>query len=142
MKTTMMRSIAVLGWALGVGALAAIASNTDQKPSVANMPAVVVQTVPQAGDTAVDAKTTTEIRVTFSKKMTDKTWSWSQVSDDSFPEVTGEIHFDKDGKTCICPVKLEPGKTYATWLNSGKFKNFKDDSGIPSVPYLLVFETK
>lgn len=142
MKTMTMRSFAVLGLALGVGAMVAVASNTDKKPTVANMPAVVVQTVPQAGDTAVDAATTTEIRVTFSKKMTDKTWSWSQISDDTFPEITGEIRYDKDGKTCICPVKLEPGKTYATWLNSGKFKNFKDDSGIPSVPYLLVFETK
>jgi hypothetical protein len=38
-------------------------------------------------------------------------------------------------------VKLEPGKTYVIWLNSQKFRNFKDKDGQPAVPYLLVFET-
>jgi hypothetical protein len=38
-------------------------------------------------------------------------------------------------------VKLEPRKTYAIWLNSGNFGNFKDTSGNSAVPYLLVFET-
>jgi hypothetical protein len=39
----------------------------------------------------------------------------------------------------VLPVKLEPGRTYALWLNSG---NFKDSGGQRAVPYLLVFETK
>ena len=142
MRTKSMRVFTVISLGLGVGTLVATAGDADKKPSVANMPAVVVKTVPQAGDTAVDAAKTTEIRVTFSKKMADKTWSWSQISGDTFPEITGDIRYDKDGKTCICPVKLEPGKTYVTWLNSGKFNNFKDAEGQPSVPYLLVFETK
>jgi RNA polymerase sigma-70 factor (ECF subfamily) len=48
----------------------------------------------------------------------------------------------KDKKTCVLPVKLEAGKTYAIWVNSEKFENFKDDAGRPAVPYLLVFQTK
>jgi hypothetical protein len=47
-----------------------------------------------------------------------------------------------DGKTCVLPVKLEPGKTYVSWLNSQKFGNFKDADGRSAVPYLLVFETR
>ena len=39
-------------------------------PSVANMPPVVVKTVPQSGDTEVDAGLT-EILVTFSKDIMD-----------------------------------------------------------------------
>jgi RNA polymerase sigma-70 factor (ECF subfamily) len=39
-------------------------------------------------------------------------------------------------------VKLEPGKTYVSWLNSQKFGNFKDADGQSAVPYLLVFETR
>jgi hypothetical protein len=39
------------------------------------------------------------------------------------------------------PVKLKPGKFYATWLNSDKFHNFKDANGEPAVPYLLSFQT-
>jgi hypothetical protein len=42
----------------------------------------------------------------------------------------------------VLPVHLEAGKTYALWLNTDKFQNFKDDKGQPAVPYLLVFATK
>jgi RNA polymerase sigma-70 factor (ECF subfamily) len=111
-------------------------------PSVKDLPAVVVRTVPQAGDTQVDAKKTKEIRVTFSKDMQDKSWSWSQISDDTFPGDNGAPHYDKDRRTCVLPVKLEPGKTYVIWLNSERFGHFKDTDGRSAVPYLLVFETK
>jgi RNA polymerase sigma-70 factor (ECF subfamily) len=110
--------------------------------SVKELPPVVVQTVPRAGDTKVDAAKIKEVRVTFSKDMMDKTWSWSQLSNDTFPKVTGKVHYDKDCRTCVLPVKLEPGKTYAVWINSERFKNFKDAEDNPAVPYLLVFETK
>ena len=142
MKTRSMQVLAMVSLAVGIWALVATAGDMDKNPSVASMPPVVVKTVPQAGDTAVDAATVKEIRVTFSKKMTDKSWSWSQISDDTFPKVTGDIRYADDGKTCICPVALEPGKTYVSWLNSEKFHNFKDADGLPAVPYLLVFETK
>lgn len=109
--------------------------------SVAALPPVVVKTMPQSGDTEVDPATK-EIYVTFSKPMTDGSWSWSQLSKESFPALAGKPHYLKDGKTCVLPVKLQPGKTYAIWLNSQKFRNFKDQDGQPAVPYLLVFETK
>jgi RNA polymerase sigma-70 factor (ECF subfamily) len=48
----------------------------------------------------------------------------------------------EDRRTCILPVKLQPGKTYAVWVNSQKFRNFRDAKGQPAVPYLLVFKTK
>ena len=111
------------------------------KVSVATMPPVVVKTEPQAGDTNVDPSIT-EIRVTFSKRMTDRSWSWSQISDDTFPQTTGAPRYLKDRKTCVLPVKLQGGRTYVTWLNSQKFGNFKDAQGQSAVPYLLVFETR
>ena len=110
--------------------------------SVATLPPVVVRTEPASGDTRVDAAKVTEIRVTFSKAMADKSWSWSQISDETFPKVAGDIGYDKGMRTCVLPVKLEPGKTYVLWLNSDKFKNFKDDGGRPAIPYLLVFQTR
>jgi hypothetical protein len=110
------------------------------KPSVQTMPPAVVKTVPESGDTKVDPATS-EIKVTFSKKMSGG-MSWSQISNDTFPQTTGKPHYDADGKTCVMPVKLEPGKTYVIWLNSAKFTNFKDTTGKSAVPYLLVFETK
>jgi len=108
--------------------------------SVETMPPVVVKTVPEAGDTKVDPSTS-EIRVTFSKAMTDKSWSWSQISNETFPANAGKPHYLKGGKTCVLPVKLEPGKTYVIWVNSQKFRGFRDKAGQPAVPYLLVFET-
>jgi RNA polymerase sigma-70 factor (ECF subfamily) len=114
-----------------------------QEHSVRSLPAVVVKTEPQAGLRNVDPNIT-EIRVTYSKRMLDKSWSWGQISDDTFPETTGKPHYLKDGKTCVLPVKLEPGRTYVLQLNSltGAFANFKDRQMQPAVAYLLVFETK
>jgi hypothetical protein len=111
--------------------------------SVATLPAVVVKTEPQAGLRNVDPGTT-EIQVTYSKRMLDKSWSWGQISDDTFPKTTGQPRYLRDGKTCVLPVQLEPGRTYVLQLNAldGKFANFKDRQQRPAVPYLLVFETK
>lgn len=104
-------------------------------------PPVVVETFPKTGSTNV-APTITEIRVTYSKPMMDRSWSWVQTSADSFPKSTGEIHYLEDGKTCVMPVSLEPGKEYTIVLNSETFRNFKDATGEPAVPYLLHFKTR
>jgi hypothetical protein len=42
----------------------------------------------------------------------------------------------------VLQAKLEPGRTYAWWLNSEKFRNFTDRGGRAAVPYLLIFQTK
>jgi hypothetical protein len=65
-----------------------------------------------------------------------------RAREETFPKLAGKPHYDKDRRACVLPVKLEPGKTYALWLNSEKYTNFKDADGNPAVPYLLVFETK
>ena len=97
--------------------------------------------VAQAGAADVDPNLKT-VSVTFSKDMTDGSWSWSQLSDESFPKVDGKPKYDKDNRTCVLPVKLQPGKTYAVWINSEKFHDFKDTKGQLAVPYLLVFKTR
>jgi len=99
-----------------------------------------VKTVPEAGAATVDPKLT-QIKVTFSKDMLDNSWSWAKLADESFPTIDGEPKYLADNRTCVLPVKLQPEKTYAIWLNSGKFNNFKDRDGRSAVPYLLVFKT-
>jgi hypothetical protein len=101
---------------------------------------VVVRTVPVAGATSVDPALT-EIKVTYSKAMQDGSWSWSTWGEENYPETTGQPRYLSDGRTSVLPVKLQPAKFYAIWLNSDKFKNFKDPSGQPAVPYLLSFRT-
>jgi len=110
--------------------------------SVDSLPPVVVQTVPQSGDIAVNP-TLTEIRVTFSKPMmTEQMWSWVMLSPETFPGITGDIRYLEDGRTCVAPVRLEPGRTYAVWINSQDYRSFRDQNNHPAVPYLLVFRTR
>jgi hypothetical protein len=114
---------------------------TAQDLTVATAPPVVVKTSPQAGADDVDPALGA-IKVTFSKDMTDKSWSWTTAFDGSMPKEDGKPKYEDDKRTCVLPVKLEPGKTYAIWVNTPKFRNFKDAGGRSAVPYLLVFKTK
>ena len=104
-------------------------------------PPVVVETFPVSGARDVEPDEA-EIRVRFSKTMTDGSWSWSTAWEKSTPEFIGQPHYESDSQTCVIKAKLEPGRTYAFWLNSEKFQNFKDSDGRPAVPYLLIFHTK
>ena len=117
------------------------ASAKDHAQTLAEQPPVVVETFPLSGQRGV-ASGETEIRVRFDKPMADGSWSWTSAWKDSTPEFIGQPHFESDLKTCVVRVKLEPGKTYAFWLNSENFHNFKDSEGRPAVPYLLIFQTK
>ena len=113
-----------------------------QAPSAASMPPVVVSTVPQSGDLAVDP-TIKEIRVTFSKEMmTNEMWSWVQVNEGTFPKVVAISHYLQDKRTCVLPVKLDPGKSYIIWVNSESHNSFRDLANRPAVPYLLAFQTR
>ncbi len=128
---------------LMVAALAAAqVPSVKAEYSVKSMPPSVVQTVPTSGDQEVDAAATTQIKVTFSKAMTDGSWSWVQISKDTFPKIVGKPRFLEDKKTCVADVKLEPKKTYVIWFNSPPYTSFMDTDGHQAVPYLLVFQTK
>ena len=109
--------------------------------SVETAPPVVVETVPRAGATDIDPATN-EIRVTFSKNMmTKEMWSVVKVSDDTFPALAGAVHY-VDERNFVIPVELEPGATYALWLNYKQNDAFRDVHGNASIPYFLVFQTR
>lgn len=138
--------------ALGIAALAAAPAPAPEPrpapiaavaPSHAfdDFPAFVVATSPAAGAEDVDPATK-EIAVTYSQDMMNGSWSWVTYKQNSYPKMTGKPAYDADKRTCRVAVSLEPGKTYAVSLNTPKFGNFKDASGKPAVPYLLVFRTK
>lgn len=129
---------------LGIGLVMPLSQATaDQPVSVQSMPPVVVGTFPEAGEVNVDASTS-EIRVTFSKDMmTNDMWSWVIHTKETFPEIVGKVRYLPDQRTCVAPVRLEPGQTYAIWFNAPDYtyNAFRDQSNKPAVPYLLVFST-
>ncbi len=84
--------------------------------SVDTLPPVIVRTEPASGARNVDPGQT-EIKVTFSKAMLDNSWSWCDAWANSSPTKNGEPAYDSNQKTCVLNVTLEPGKTYAYWLN-------------------------
>jgi hypothetical protein len=100
----------------------------------------VIATNPGNGDRDVDPSLS-KVTVTFNKPMLDKSWSWSYEDKNSFPQTAGQPSYTDNGTTCVLPVKLEPGKRYVIWINTAKFKNFKDRNGNPAEPYKLVFTT-
>ncbi|MBE0540322.1 MAG: Ig-like domain-containing protein [Verrucomicrobia bacterium] len=117
-------------------------AQTNKMVTVKTMPPSVLKTVPQAGDTTV-GPALKEITVTFSKDMkTNRMWAVCQISKETFPETAGQIHYLSDQRTCVVPVKLEPGKTYVLWFNHGQFNSFRDTENNPAVPYQLVFATR
>jgi hypothetical protein len=131
--------VALVGGLIGVAALADDIT-LESVVTLESVPPVVVKTVPEAGTAEVDPMLT-EIKVTFSKDM-QNAWAWVMHSRDSFPMQDGKPTYLADKRTCVLPVKLEPGKTYVIRVNSEKYRDFKDTDGRSAVPYLLVFKTK
>jgi RNA polymerase sigma-70 factor (ECF subfamily) len=112
------------------------AGNVDIK----DLPPVVIRTFPVAGSTMVDPAIT-KVYVTFSHKMSDKSWSFVKGDEGFFPKLNGSPSYDHTMQTCTLNVSLEPDTTYVIWINSGKFMNFKSTAGKSAVPYMLSFKT-
>jgi hypothetical protein len=126
---------------LVIGAICQFAPQTSHAQDVDSIAPVVVKTVPEAGSKNV-APGEIEIKVKFSKEMTDQSWSWATAWQNSTPDGTEKPHYEADHRTCVLKVKLEPNKTYGYWINSQRFHGFQDTQGHPAVPYLLVFQTR
>lgn len=101
----------------------------------------IIAANPENGAADVDPSLL-NITVTFDKPMLDKSWSWSYEDKGSFPRTAGQPYYTDNGTTCVLPVKLEPGKRYVIWINTARFKNFKDRSGNAVGPYKLTFTTR
>ncbi len=124
-----------------VGVLCQLTPAICRAQDIDSVAPVVVKTVPEAGTKDVSPGVM-EIKVTFSKEMTDQSWSWSNAWKDSSPTAIGKPKYEANQRTCVLKVKLEPNKTYGYWINSQNFHGFKDKQGHSAVPYLLVFQTK
>jgi len=101
----------------------------------------VVATSPKAlaDDVPVSLKS---ISVTFDQEMMEKSWSWVQISKETYPRMTGQPSYDKARKTCTLPVRLEPGKVYWLGVNSEEHQFFQTAAETPARPYVILFATR
>jgi len=104
-------------------------------------PPRVVSTFPQNESRDVDPALT-EISVTFNKEMRDQNWSWVYQDKAKFPAIIGQPYYTDNNTKNVLPVTLEPNKEYVIWINSSKFKNFKDKSGNSAMPFRFTFKTR
>ncbi|HEY3862004.1 MAG TPA: S41 family peptidase [Verrucomicrobiae bacterium] len=83
-----------------------------------------------------------ELRVTFDVPMGGG-MSWCGGGP-NFPEVAAgaKPHWSEDGRTCVLPVKLKPGRSYNLGLNSASFHNFRSAKGVPLAPVAYSFRTR
>ena len=114
-------------------------------PAPADAPATelrVVSTIPGNGARDV-APALTEITIVFSDPVAADSYSFTDHPDlGELPDITGDPRFPDD-RTCVLPVRLEPGKTYAIGVNSPTHRNFVSatDESIAAEPYQIVFST-
>lgn len=101
----------------------------------------VVRTIPANKETGVDPALK-ELTVVFDREMSPKTWAWTGGPPD-MPEIPrGAKAYWKDSKTCVLPVKMEPGRTYRFGINGGSFTGFRGIDGTPAESAAVTFKTK
>jgi RNA polymerase sigma-70 factor (ECF subfamily) len=128
-KTPAITADDIKPWTPPASTKVAQAQTTTPSPPAENAkPPQIVSTVPKIGDTAVPADTK-ELRVTFDQDMA-AGFSWTGGGP-AFPESAGKAQW-LDKRTCVFPVKLQPGKYYRLGINAPSFKNFQSTSGLPA----------
>ena len=116
-----------------------VALAPSHPPAAADPPRVVALDPP---DGALDVDPATALlRATFDRDM-EPSWSWVTEGGDSFPQMTGPARFEADRRTAALPVRLEPGHTYVVWLNSERYRLFRDLTGTPARPLRWSFTTR
>ncbi len=102
---------------------------------------MVVSTIPENGAMNV-AASLTEIVVVFSADVRQDSWSFVVAAGGETPEITGDPVF-RDARTCVLPVRLAAGTTYALGINSATHQGFVSavDANVPAIPYTLTFST-
>ena len=122
----------------GAGKAKDTAAAGDAEKEDATTPEIVSMNPPN-GAKDVDP-TIKELRVKFNVPMGEG-FSWTGGGP-NFPKTTGRPRWTKDHKTCVLPVKLEPGSDCELGLNSPSFKNFQSRSGVPLEPVAYQFTTR
>ncbi len=118
----------------------ASAANLVPIAAHAATPPRVIAFSPPNGATEVDPAVG-ELRATFDRTMSEG-WSWVTEGGGSFPDATGEAYMTPDRRSAVLPVRLAPGRSYVVWLNSDRFRDFRDAAGVELPPVRWTFSTR
>ena len=107
-----------------LGLLSLARADDPGAKKVSDALAVVVKTVPAAGSEDV-APATEESRVTFSKEMTDKSWSWATAAGYGADIGGDDIRYGKDTRPKVCPCGNRP-PTLVLWDSRAEVRSGRD----------------
>lgn len=85
---------------------------------------------------------TFNLSVSYDQPMLDGSWSFVQVTPQTFPQCSGQPRRGKDGRTFTWRCVAAPGRSYEVWFNRPPYMNFNSASGRPAEPYRLIFTVK
>ena len=100
----------------------------------------IVSTSPAVGAADVDPALA-EITVTFDQDMSGG-MSWTGGGPQFPTSPPGARAQWRDKRTCVLPVKLQPGHSYRVGINSPSYRNFRSEAGVPASPSAITFTTK
>ncbi len=103
-------------------------------------PPRVVELDPPQGASEVDPALG-RLRVVFDRPMAEG-WSWVNEGAETFPKMAGGASQSEDRVEAYLPVELEPGRSYVVWLNSDRFRDFRDPAGATLSPVRWTFSTR
>jgi DNA-binding CsgD family transcriptional regulator len=82
------------------------------------------------------------LSVTFDRPMREGSYSFIQVSAETYPSCDGRPTLSADRRTYSLRCSARPGGRYEIWFNREPFMNFKSKEGVAAVPYQLRFTTR
>jgi hypothetical protein len=131
-----------LGVLIAIGLFALMAGNTEDAPAPPKSPAAprVVATAPATG--SVIRPGSFVLSVTFDRPMREGSYSFIQVSAETYPSCDGRPTLSADRRTYSLRCSARPGGRYEIWFNREPFMNFKSKDGVAAVPYHLQFTTR
>jgi hypothetical protein len=128
----------------GLGLVTLTDAQTGNNPTTttsekADAPPHIIATSPKIGTTNVDPALN-EITVTFDRDM-EQGMSWVGGGPELPKSPEGAKFHWRDKRTCVMPVKLEPGHFYRVGINSTRYRNFRSQNAIPVTPSAITFRT-
>lgn len=117
-------------------------SAPDQKnegPVPAAAPRVVA-TYP-ARDSTIPSGSLT-LSVTFDQAMRDGSYSFVQMSEETYPTCEPRPQVSADRRTFTLRCTTLPGRKYEIWFNRAPYMNFRSVAGTPAQPFQLLFRTR